>query len=385
MASTLNGIPVIHADVRMERVGAWHARLMLNGQDVDPIPTEGDPAELDLEGIEFSGTVLRAGANGGRIGARIVGGKGKLTEPIEAQHWKTGSGVTVRELVEAILGDGGESLSDTSDASILGQTVASWAREAETVSHCLVTLLDVVGASWRVLRDGTVWVGVDTYPELEIEHRLLDEDWSEGVLFLAPDAPDLLPAVTFLGHRLELVRHLVSTKLRTEAYLTSQNSAIERFLGNIRRQIDYTRAYAARVSKQNSDGSLQVVPDDPRVKGSGLDKVPYRLGVPGSVQVPAGQRVVLRFESGNPALPFAESWGKDTLTLLNLGAATDFAAHAAKVDTRIQTLENSFDSFISTYNSHFHPHPNGPTSPTAQTGTPNGNGSATACAKVKVE
>jgi hypothetical protein len=312
-ASYVNRLPLLSAEVTMPRVGAWRADVEADGED-----ELSGKATIDLQGTKFLGTVVRSGVVGGRVRARIVGGAGGLAKLLPAKNY-SGGVVRVSTVLADILRDSGEKVASTADKAITGRQLKMWQRHAGQASHALVTLLDAAQASFRVLADGTVWIGVDSYPEADIEHELLDEDWSTGSLTLAVEAPLLTPGTTFRAHRIEQVVHRLSRNaLRTEAQLTSARSFLGTFLGHIRRHIDYSRTYPCRVVKQNADGSLQLMPDDAAMKGAGLDKVPIRHGLPGmKVKVPGGARAHLVFDAGDPARPFAALWEEGAVTSIS--------------------------------------------------------------------
>lgn len=84
---------------------------------------------------------------------------------------------------------------------------------------------------------------------------------------------------------------------------------IENLVG---RRIDYSRMYTAVVSKQNGDGSLQLLVDNEKIRGTGHNNVPLRLGLPGmSAQLLVGARVRVGFEDGDPSKPFAALFDTD--------------------------------------------------------------------------
>ncbi len=339
MTSRLSGKTVLSAEVTVPRIHAWHADLI-----IDSVETVSGAVTLDFEGLSFVGTVLRAGVYAGRLGVRMVGGAGGLTTELPARSYiETSVGTVLAD----ILRESGETLSATSDASILAAGLMKWHREVGPASHALVNLLDKVGATFRVLRDGTIWVGVTSYPVVSPTHVLVDEDWVAGIITIAPDAPELEPGTTFLGQKIELVVHrLLPKSLRTEAHITSSSSSLNKFLRYIRRQVDYSRLYPARVAAQNADGTLQIVPDDEKIRAAGLDKVPYRLGVPGTVKVAQGQRVLVGFEAGDPSRSFAIGWGAADADELALLAGTDFVALAALVDANFQAIKDVFTNWI---------------------------------------
>lgn len=69
--------------------------------------------------------------------------------------------------------------------------------------------------------------------------------------------------------------------------------------------------WPTKVVAQDGEGKLELQPDGSTVPGEA--KVPIRHGVPGlTVKVPAGTRVLLTYEEGDPARPVAEGWESGT-------------------------------------------------------------------------
>ena len=139
---------------------------------------------------------------------------------------------------------------------------------------------------------------------------------------IAPDAPELVPGTTLNGMRVEQVVHTLGGKLRTEAHATAPN--LSRRLSELRRKLDYARLYPSTVALQNEDGTLQLLPDDPVMRARGLDKIKIRHGLPGveRVVVQPGARVMLGFDNGDPAKPFATSWdegGHSSVSRIEIG------------------------------------------------------------------
>lgn len=305
--TTIGGINVLSAEVAMPYVGIWH----IDGEAGGDTKLNGAQV-LEDHGIEFSGTILRCTVIGGRMKFRLVGGGGGLSKELQPAHW---SRPTVGSLVRSILSECRERLSETVAADLLSRQIDQWKRNKTPASRALQAICDKQGLIWRVLRDGTVWIGKEEYPETTTKHVLIDEDWSAGVIDFAPEAPDLLPCVTFRDQRIRYVVHRITpTALRSEACLETPGGLLDRFLAGVRQEIDYSRSYPARVVVQNSDaaGTLQVQPDEDKIKGSGLNKVQIRTGLPGfAVKVAGGSRVSLEFENGDPSLPRATSWDSD--------------------------------------------------------------------------
>lgn len=92
------------------------------------------------------------------------------------------------------------------------------------------------------------------------------------------------------------------------------------FVRRLFARVDYFALYPSKVVAQNADGTLELRPDSDRLPG--LSKVPVRLGVPGSVKVSGGARVLLGFEEGDPGRPIATLWETRTVIEIRLGDGT---------------------------------------------------------------
>jgi len=368
MPSTLNEFPLLSGAVKIPRVGPWTAEVEIRTETAYT-----GPATLKLENTEFVGTASRSSLKGpSRVACAVVGGAGGLGVEVPARQY-------VAPKVSLVLGDilrvGGESLSTTVSASLTGRVLTSWQRASGTVSEAIAALAEALGVSWRVLLDGTIWLGTDTWTEATPACQILDDDQATGTVQISL-TPSLLPGTTFRGQRLEYVRHeLGAGDGRTEASSTSPAAALGAFLGPTEKRIRYSRSYTARVVKQNANGTLQVLPDDKTFKGSGLDQVKIRLGVPGTVTVPSGAHVEIVFEDGDPQKPAAVAFHDGTLTELKLGSGADFVALAAKVLTELNAIKTWADV-------HVHPTGMGPSGPPA---TPMTQPGSVAASKVKAE
>jgi hypothetical protein len=86
--------------------------------------------------------------------------------------------------------------------------------------------------------------------------------------------------------------------------------------------LEYLATYDAVVVAQNSDGSLDLRLDDPKMPG--LSSVPIFLGLPGiRVEVQKGAPVKVGFSSGDPSKPFVGLWATDAAFLrIILGGGT---------------------------------------------------------------
>lgn len=308
------GTLVLGSEVTMPLVGAWQATVEADtGEDEAP-PT--GPYWFEVDGVEFRGTVLpaRAGAFGGRVKIKVVGGAGGLSAELKPRNYA--AGVTrVSTVVGDIVRDTGETLSGESDQAILDKQIPAWQRAAGAGKDALTKVLEKVGATWRVLRDGTIWIGVDTWPEVEPDGHAIEEDWGDGLVTWAPDHPTMVPGVVVRGQRVEQVVHrLERAGLRTELHARSLQSSLRKALGSQRNDTDYTKRWRCRVTRQNSNGTVDVLIDDERMRARGVGQCRVRVGLPGTtLEVPKGARCLVGWDDADPALPYASDWESGTV------------------------------------------------------------------------
>ena len=212
--ATLGGTAVLAATLSLPRTGAWRATVVL---DADAAPA--GPVTLSLaDGASlWACTVYRAGSAFGKAVARLVGGKHGLAKPLGAQGYRNVSaGIVVRDILAAA----GESLAASASAQILATNLDHWARTAQAAQAQLQQLVDALGASWRVLQDGTVWVGAEAWPAApSFEYDLLERAPHAGKEVLATTSMALLPGTVFGGRRVGYVEQLVeSGKFRTSVW-----------------------------------------------------------------------------------------------------------------------------------------------------------------------
>lgn len=84
---------------------------------------------------------------------------------------------------------------------------------------------------------------------------------------------------------------------------------IERIVAAMLPERLYLRSYECTVEAQDDEGKLDLLPDDERIRGTGLQGVPLYHGLPGvTVRVVPGARVLLQFVGGDPTKPYASLW-----------------------------------------------------------------------------
>jgi hypothetical protein len=319
----VNGRGAFWGELRIPRIGAWEADFGVSRDGAEELT---GTAAIEIGGRAWKGRVWRSGENVGVIYLRIVGGAGGLSRVVPAKSYQ---GVPLSLPVSDLLAEVGETLSPASDMPLLASVVTQWTRTEGTAGACLRSILAQAAGVWRVLADGTVWIGRETWPESALtEYTYCQQVPNAGAIEVFAAEPAIYPGEVFRGRRVSVVAHRIEAQTVRTRILWEEDQEVDRLksglLAVIRSafpQIDYLAGYGCRVVAQNADGSLELVPDDPRIPG--LSNVPIRYGVPGvKATVSPGARVLLEFSGGNPAAPFATAWESASVTKLQIDATT---------------------------------------------------------------
>jgi len=92
-------------------------------------------------------------------------------------------------------------------------------------------------------------------------------------------------------------------------------------------RIDRLALYPATVVSQAGDGTVDVLPDDAKVRGLGLSGIKLRYGLPGfTAVVPALSRVLVGWEAGDPTRPYAMAWDAGGVTSVTFDGGTEDVA-----------------------------------------------------------
>lgn len=296
----------------LQRAGNWSAPL----RELDAETLPSGPVTLSWQGLDHVGYVLRAGQAESVVSAMILGGRGGLTKKLEAKGYDNQFPVSL--VLGDILREAGEQLSPKSDAAVLSQPLSSWLRLAGTAEEQLSLLTDSVGAVWRVLEDGSVWVGIDSYPRVpEFEHTVPDGGWhpTHGLLEIVPSAVGALPGQRY---EREVGGAVIAGRIAAAVYCTSGDGPSARlyladerapqtdnameplraFVLETMRGVDLLGTITGKVVMQRPNGTLDVTPDDKRYPP--MTGVRIRVPVPGArLSVPANSRCDVVFENGD--------------------------------------------------------------------------------------
>ena len=204
MAFTANGEDLFEATVTLPRVGVWTCDLIASN-DVSGSLATGSSVTVDLDGLELTGTVTRGGVTRNTQVARIVGGVGGLSQTCAAGGYVQAS---LQQVVGALLTSLGETLSPTVPSSAADQAALTtvqplWMVFAEPGAAALTRLAEAAGVTWRVLTDGTVWLGTDSYAPVTLANATLMSASPElGLESWGIASPALLPGTALAGSSL---------------------------------------------------------------------------------------------------------------------------------------------------------------------------------------
>lgn len=100
-------------------------------------------------------------------------------------------------------------------------------------------------------------------------------------------------------------------------------TAVRRLVEHLTRDRIYLRNYECVVQRQHEDGSVDLLPDDPVVRGMGLSRVPIWHGLPDvTVKVVVGSRCLLGFTNGDPQKPYAQFWSRGSIEEISFDGGT---------------------------------------------------------------
>lgn len=320
----LAGRPVYEAEIVEPLSRAWTATVQLEAEN----PPSG-AVVLSYKGTSWSGTIYRGGVYGGRYLARIVGGAGGLGTMLAARWYRE---ITLRTVLDDIARETGEKLSSTVLAAVLDRDLPTWTREAGTAGMALDAICDALSLSWRVLRDGSVWLGAETWPTLSGTHVVTSERPDDARIEIAPELPIVLPGATFRDRRVSEAVYTINDSLRCRILfeLSTLGEMLRRLVRFFTRDDRYRAAYFGSVIAQNDDGTLDIKLETVSVPSP--TQVPIRYGIPGiSATIKPGARVAVQYEDGDSRRPVATVWDAAEVEELNV-TAQNVKVHAASVE-----------------------------------------------------
>jgi len=320
--SSISGEPAIIAGaLHRNRAGNW----TLIAEKIELESEISGQVTIQWLDLEFRGYVLRSRLNEGFCFAVIEGGAGGLTKQLQPKMYdlQVSAGMVANE----IAAESGERISPLS-AAALASPLASWIRRAGSAGEQLSALADAIGAIWRVLPDGSIYIGQDSYTHLSgWDHNVPQGGWNPGFGALSVLSTEMraAPGLSYVGtipsletaRRIAAVCHTTGDGPRTWLYFAddraprTDNAAepLREFIRETMRGTEWYPSFSARVGVQRGDGTLDVYPDDKRLPS--LTGVRIRVPAPGAqLMVPPGTQVTILFENGDPRQRVAVAYGE---------------------------------------------------------------------------
>lgn len=339
MTVQLNNDPAISLSLHLPLNGAWSAELAV-ATDADY--AVGDQVTLTVLDLDLVGRVVRAAQFADRLSIRLTGGTAEWGQAVGVKHYRNAT-------ADQVVSDVGLTL-----ANGLNVNLAFWTRAPGTIGSTIQAIAQYLATTWRVLPNGQIRVAAESPVVVDPQAVELGRDPARGIVQLAPDTAAVVPGVQ-VGDDIvgDVVYNLTDDGVRciyyTEARATLRGS-LERLVRWVMRDTIYLTTYSAKVIRQAADGTLDLLPDDIRLQSSGLQGVPIRHGLPGvTVEVPAGERVLLGFDSGDPARPYAMLWHEGQVTKVRIGG-TEAVALASKVEAQLDALKQAINGGVTVPN-----------------------------------
>lgn len=215
----INGKPVIAATIHLARLGAGTADLIVDAQEA----VTGPCLLAIAGGPQLHGFASRTGVWQDTAYVRWVAGAGGLQRTATAKHYRA---VTARVVLVDLCRTAGETLSTTSSAAVTGLQLAAWTQVGQPIGRAISALLGdrrLAAPTWRMLPDGTLWVGTETWPDSGLKDVLDVQELArlphEGKAELGQEAPTLMPGTLLGGRKVSLVEHDVHDgNVRTMAW-----------------------------------------------------------------------------------------------------------------------------------------------------------------------
>jgi len=326
--TTIGALDVSEAYVRLLLQGNWMATCEIGWPDAPAVGSAAMLAITRSDGTRdtFTGTIRRAQnlVDAQRTSVTLVGGAGKLIDTIPPRHHASGAstipaGLVLSGIVDATGSVGANTRAEVLAPGVLATTNAfpllRWTRVQGEAWAAVENLSYTIGLSspspihWRVLRDGTLWMGQESWPAVGARAFYCSGDPRDGMVLYAPDGAPYVPGTTIDGARVvECCYRIEPGKVRMEARMAMPGDPVR-----VPPLAAYARSYVCKSVVQHSDDRTLDLTGVDTTLGDDLRRIPFKLGIPGTrVEIPDGSLVRVSFENGLPNGAFAGDIDMDT-------------------------------------------------------------------------
>jgi hypothetical protein len=167
--------------------------------------------------VTLVGTYANADVFVDQLVARVVGGHGGLGRELGSK-WYLDSPVSLP--LADVLTETGEMLSTTSSAAATSVQLRTFPRVKSAASSVLDVLAEAAGATWRVLEDGTIFVGADTFPDGGVTtYDLVGASPDDDRVDVAVSLPAIRPGTLFRSRKVvHVIDTIEASSVRTNVY-----------------------------------------------------------------------------------------------------------------------------------------------------------------------
>lgn len=303
-----NESPIISIKLTIPKNGPWLAADCTIDSDT-PVNT-GDKVSITFIDRVFSGTVLDTGIFQGFLRCTIIGGTGNMADLIDSRSYR---GLPAGQLFRDIANLTGHELSTTSDKDVLDFVLERWDKLKSRGSDLIEKILEVTGGTWRVLPDGTLWVGKPVVNALDINKFIIIEKIPEDSRWSIYNEENLIEPYSSLdGSVIERVEYSFEDggELLCNVYFTNTFGDAITAMAEQSKDILYNKIYRCRVVQQKQDDMVDLLPDPSVAElANGITDVPILTPFPGMrILVPKNTHCFLMFANGDARYPRVLAW-----------------------------------------------------------------------------
>jgi hypothetical protein len=342
---TANDVAVVRGSILRPLVGVWTADLEIDQSDAGAFAAGTSVTIKSANGYSLTGTVAenRSGSFLDAVYVRVLGGAGGMSQPSSARSYVQ-PGAFVRDVMNGLCADSGETLSTTADASFLALNLTAWSTiGGNPAMRNLRALLDIVAPAlnWRILADGTLWIGSESWTQVTTDFQVMHQDPEDGSFHIGIESPFIVPGTSLpgVGNVATVRDDIEDGHLRSRVWvdIPGSNRGIAGATQLMAKQalagVDYYATYVCQVVSQSSDlATVDISPVGARNQSliGGLQRVPVRFMGGIKTQMTPGSTVLLGWDGGSPEGPYVTS-----------GAVGDTAIKIALSDVANDSLEIS--------------------------------------------
>lgn len=307
-----NNDGVISMALSLPLVGAWVGDLVVDADDM----SGAVKISVDDGRLVFKGTAVKGGGFLETTTIRVLAGAGRIGEKAKPRHY---GAVRLGTVLRDLLRDVGERLSSTASDAVLNTQLDAWTTHDLPTGDVIALLMktSVLAAVWRFLPDGTVWVGVDAWPDSGLQdgdYQITDEYPEQRSAMVAPDPLPPMPGTKLAGRKVSRVEYRLGEQLRALVFF--QDGAGDRLRaawdGAVRGALPESNYYGlcwARIVKQ-AGAFVDVEPEKAGIPD--MAGVPLIIGWNGAVDGATGARVLVGWSAANPGERFAIGFEQGT-------------------------------------------------------------------------